>query len=107
MQILIEIPDELYENCIFMKDRQKYQIEHTGAFTTRSLFEMQLVNCVVSGTPLPKGHGRLIDADELKYKINSFDNNVMEEDWYSLYDAVMTDIDNAPTIIEADKEREE
>lgn len=46
-------------------------------------------NAIKNGTPLPKGHGRLIDADELLEEINQFD----------YYDNVR----EAPTIIEADK----
>lgn len=46
------------------------------------------------GTPLPKGHGRLIDADALWKK------------W--VFDAIgKQEIDDAPTIIEADKESED
>ena len=43
-----------------------------------------------NGTPLPKGHGRLIDADEYKRNLKWNEN-----------------IDNAPTIIEADKAESE
>ena len=43
-----------------------------------------------NGTPLPKGHGRLIDADALWKK------------W--VFDAIgKQEIDEAPTIIEADR----
>lgn len=50
-----------------------------------------------NGTPLPKGHGRLIDADALIDSLDASDRDiyckaVIEED--------------APTIIEADKEYE-
>ena len=41
------------------------------------------------GTPLPKGHGRLIDADRLV----RVDHIILE-----------STVDNTPTIIEADKE---
>ena len=47
---------------------------------------------ILDGTPLPKGHGRLIDADA----INRKDVNCAN--------VPMNFIDNAPTIIEADKE---
>lgn len=60
-----------------------------------------VVYAIMNGTPLPKGHGRLIDADELIKK------------WYDDYIKFMTReeiesmdgiIENAPTIIERDKE---
>lgn len=51
--------------------------------------------CIVKGTPLPKGHGRLIDADAL-----------YEQYAYTDYNFDMT-MEYAPTIIEADAESEE
>ena len=55
----------------------------------------QLINAIMNGKPLPKGHGRLIDADKLydDYEINSYD-------WEDT-------IEYAPTIIEADKKESE
>ena len=51
-----------------------------------------IVYAVMDGTPLPKGHGRLIDADAMqKYQIDTFGQRLLV-------------IDTAPTIIEADKE---
>lgn len=44
--------------------------------------------------PLPKGHGRLIDADELKTLIPAIETE---------YKYVHRLIDEAPTIVEADK----
>ena len=53
---------------------------------------------LVNGTPLPKGHGRLIDADRLMKA---------KRMWYRLKNGDVAcpkiDIENAPTIIEADK----
>lgn len=66
-----------------------------------------VVNAIKNGTPLPKGHGRLIDADKLKQRIQMADDDIMEEDWYKLYDNVILDIDNAYAIIEAYTESED
>lgn len=62
-----------------------------------------LLRSVRNGTPLPKGHGRLIDADELKN-----DAQTMTE-WSGDVFRCVTErtIDYAPTIIEADKEEDE
>ena len=49
-------------------------------------FAENIVNSVFTGEKLPKGHGRLIDADKLCIDI----------EW--------SDIENAPTIVQADKE---
>ena len=73
MKIVIDIPESEYK---YIKD-----FKGTNSTTTGRLYE-----AVYNGTPLPKGHGRLIDADDL------LDN---------------TCIDEIPTIIEADKESEE
>lgn len=76
MQIVIELPDGCYEEL------------NNGQFPIQDAY--RLVAWIKEGTPLPKGHGRLIDADELKKVINQFD----------YYDQVS----DAQTIIEADKE---
>ena len=73
---------------------------------THTEFDAKLVvdemrKSITNGTVLPKGHGRLIDAD--KYK---FDN----EDGFCIgfgndaMNVFKRSVDNAPTVIEADKE---
>lgn len=52
---------------------------------------------IKEGTLLPKGHGRLIDASNL---LTTTDYDGENEKSYVL----CNEIDNAPTIIEADKE---
>ena len=47
----------------------------------------QILKAVKNGTPLPKGHGRLIDADDV-------DNHIIGS----------VDLRGCPTIVEADKE---
>lgn len=47
MQIVINIPDEKYERLVYLSD-------------------VDLKKYIKKGTPLPKGHGRLIDADKTK-----------------------------------------
>ena len=61
---------------------------------TQRVSNGEMIEALKNGTPLPKGHGRLIDADALWKK------------W--VFDAIgKQEIDDAPTIIEADKESEE
>ena len=55
-----------------------------------------MVGAIKNGIPLPKGHGRLIDADALK---NEWKNGFYKK----IVDALM---DDAPTIVEADRRRE-
>ena len=83
MQIVIEMSDDYYEIL-------KYEGQQPNAHVFAKL--------VADGTPLPKGHGRLIDADILRsmYSINraNFNTVVGIQKW----------IDNAPTIIEGSEE---
>lgn len=78
MKLVIDIDNEHYERIMRLEEGV------TVYPTTLALYE-----AVKNGTPLPKGHGRLIDAD----KIMRVDHIVLE-----------CTIDDAPTIIEADKE---
>ena len=74
IELVIKIPEERYKNIVKQVDKRDYPDMSTG-------------KAIANGTPLPKGHGRLIDADDL------LDNTCLDE---------------IPTIIEADKvEREE
>ena len=59
------------------------------------------LEAIRNGTPLPKGHGRLIDADELKTIIQG--NDVLTMTGFNVR---ICDINATPTIIEADKEEE-
>jgi len=80
IELVIKIPQETYD---FLK---RYG-------TDGGIIEKAVLN----GTRLPKGHGRLIDADAL---IESYDE-------YLGYDDEIQDIENEPTILEADKEEVE
>lgn len=86
MRLVIEIPD--------------------GYDVTRiqngSIASKVVLNAVKNGTPLPKGHGRLIDADELKKTIQ--ENDVLNMTGFNVR---LCDINNTPTIIEADNAESE
>ena len=86
MELVIKIPKEIYELC--KRDKLHYE--------DASLLEYSVAN----GTPLPKGHGRLIDASNL-LTVTDYDGE--NEKTYILYD----EIEDAPTIIEADKAESE
>lgn len=74
MEIVIDISEKIYDTI--MADVMPTE-EQMSAIVTR----------VYQGTPLPKNHGRLIDAD----KLQRTDHIVLE-----------STVDNAPTIIEAE-----
>ena len=91
MQIVFDIDEETYKNII----------------ATWGQIHPKIHSALKNGMILPKWHGRLIDADKLKQKIEMADDNIMKEDWNTLYDNVISDIDNAYAIIEADRSEEE
>lgn len=78
MQIVIDIPDG-YVGVIMSNQK-----------IDGSAMDKLIRQAVIDGIPLPKGHGRLIDAD---YKVSSDGRTI---------DAVCGYM--APTIIDADKE---
>ena len=80
MQIFIDIPDEMYD-------------WYDNGFPDEDDAE-KLWQIIKNGTPLSEHHGRLIDADVL---IDSLD--VSDRDIYC-----KEVIEDAPTIIDADKE---
>lgn len=89
MQIVIDIPEEIYEEIKTTKS-----IYRTGAKV--------LCNAIVNGTPLPKGHGRLIDVNDLLDDI-SLEDNDYNRDVNTGEIITLENIDRIPTIIEADK----
>ena len=94
MKIVIDISEELYE---IIKELVKKQ---NSVFPEADSAEKIILN----GTPLPKNHGRLIDADALEchrqIQIVPCGNGKYTD--ITVY--YQNDIDIAPTIIEADKE---
>ena len=89
MQIVIDIPEEVK---IDIED-----ILHSGRNIPHENIET-LLKTIVNGTPLPKGHGRLVDADEI-------DNNIYDltRSMDLNYGQISEVVDTAPTIIEADE----
>ena len=89
MQIVIDIPEEMYQ-----------KIKETSRFISgrRSgkRFDYILFNAVNTGTPLPKGHGRLIDAD-------AYRNEMLDSREFNFFNI----LDVQQTIIEADKAESE
>jgi len=92
MQIVIEIDEENYNDLTL-----------TGENTIPLSALLHLREALRNGTPLPKGHGNLIDADKLvRPEIRPFLYHLKNGD------TVIPEIDilHAPTIIEADKGEE-
>ena len=92
MQIVIDIPDRIYKMI-----NAKYWL---GSIDT------DVINkAIKNGTPLPKGHGRLIDADALEKSMIEREERLGDEQAIWESSAVSVALDNfAKTIIEADRE---
>lgn len=82
MQIVIDIPDSLYENILICWEN----------------IHPKVWKILKDGTPLPKGHGRLIDAEQL---MNYCQNQI---DGHKYADCNV--IARFPTILDAEVEHE-
>ena len=93
MKLVVEIDEVTY------KDIKKGKI-----YSSIRDVPLESVNAIANGTPLPKGHGRLIDADKTILKIcGSSCGCHLEECGRDKPCFSVTRIESAPTIIEADK----
>ena len=107
MQIVIDIPDEQIEKSlaeskyIHENEGEKGYVQITMLYTNARLKfvdverKTDFYSLTDKYTVLPKGHGRLIDADKLWDSYHDLD--------YDFYEA----LDSVDTIIEADTESEE
>lgn len=95
MKLVIDIDDKTYK---MIKDGL-FLIK--GGRGSGRIMEYNALKSIYDGKPLPEGHGRLIDVDALE----------PDTEWDDYYDGFISfspaQIDNAPTIIEADKENAE
>lgn len=85
MQIVINIPEELYDKLMTEQSLPEgYDAEYP----------------IIHGIPLPKGHGRLIDVEWVK---KYYPLEVDGLDLRGNNQGLHTAIDDAPTVIEADR----
>jgi len=99
MQIVIDIPEDVYNRFTHNEVRPRCEITEEERFQMNA-DAVRLTRAFCNGTPLPKGHGDLIDADELFLDIQTDEQMRLGEHlaW------VKERIDEAPTIIEAKEE---
>ena len=94
MQIVIDIPEDVYKKIV----ADKYVIYDKMFYSIKN------------GTPLPKGHGRLIDAEILIKDMKNGINAGLLIDGYEKYtninsvDDCVFCVECADTVLEADKE---
>lgn len=96
MQIVIDIPNSIYANL--------------PKIVNGSIASKRILDCVKNGTPLPKGHGRLIDADVFEKRLmcaRSYYVGEKADDFDLQFGAGLKSaaerLVDAPTIIPADK----
>lgn len=111
MKIVIDIPEDVYAAACVEAKREVHP--------NQDYRWIRILRSICDGTPLPKGHGRLIDADAFidglrdsskrqRYNECFIDELLTVDD---VFQAVIESLENkglaegdAPTIIEADKE---
>ena len=89
MKIVIDIPDDVYNSIKSTEEIINY-IAKDGGGSMALHGSLAIINGII----LPKGHGRLIDADALDKDCESSE----------YHEAITSWLDLAPTIIKADKE---
>ena len=91
MQVVIDIPEEEYERMC----------------KRNGLNVFLMYSAIANGTPLPKGHGDLIDRDTLEFRnvtvLYGYDWEYGENTYAEEEVVRADDIWNADAIIEADK----
>ena len=97
MQIVIDIPEDVYTR-LFDNGIQDNEIAVDDV--------CEMARAIRKGTPLPKGHGKLIDVNDLLDRIGLEDNASNREDCVGEI-ITLEDFDFTPAIIEADEESEE
>ena len=85
MELIIKIDDEMVCNDIKNK-----------ALEPTSETDKVIINALYNGTPLPKGHGRLIDAD-------TYRKDMMHSQEFNFFKI----LDMQSTVVEADDEADE
>lgn len=90
MQIVVDIPDEIIKSIENGSFGAKYNIYDLCGF-------------IVNGTPLPKNHGRLIDADNLEKSL--IDDNRQAFTKHQVWLMFSEYNKNVPTVLEAESEK--
>lgn len=91
MKLIIDMPEEVREYI--------FDLANDGNEIPLGI-NAHMVKAIVNGIPLPKGHGRLIDADAFERRC-MFDSSIED-----MQDVIYALRDYKP-IIEADKESED
>lgn len=91
MQLIIDVDIKDYEDIRFCECVPDYSQNRIG-------------EAIANGTPLPKGHGRIGDVDQMEYLKALHDAKFGKIKFSEAINKIKNSI---PTIVEADKENEE
>ena len=108
MKIVIDIDDVAYkfvQNTSFVEDESTL-FKQTNADRKKTLFLFGILDAIKNGTPLPKGHGKLIDSNILKRHIDKLPC-LPDGNFAGNHSALKALINMQPTIIEADEAESE
>lgn len=95
MKVVIDIPDKVY-NSIKSNEEMITYITKDGGGSMALHGSLAIIN----GTILPKGHGKLVDVEDVKDNIRKWRGYLDEDMMYRINFAMEHHI---PTIIESDK----
>lgn len=105
IELVIKVPEECYKQI----QKHMFSIAYDAIKTKEEKRQVEekfnVVLAIKNGTPLPKGHGTLKDADEL-YNIFKEKCDAYNIDNLSFISDMDMNFDLAPTIIEADEEND-
>ena len=91
MKVVIELSDKIYDTISYDEMPTNEQMK-------------VIVQRIYEGTPLPKGHGRIIDISQLEYLTAL---NLAIHGHITWQEAIKQIKESAPTIIEADNTESE
>lgn len=92
MELVIDIP------------REKYDMVRNKTYC--GIYDAAIYKAIANGTPLPKGHGKLFDINDILDRIGLEDNDANREENVGEI-ITLEDFDYIPTIIPADKAESE
>lgn len=87
VEVVIRIPQKAYEQVIKQGDIRN------------GMNSVYIAQAIINGTVLPQGHGDLVDKNILKEKAWKHIDDT--ESYSAVY---LEDVEDAPTVIEADKD---
>lgn len=95
IELVVKIPDVIYEG-----------VKMDRVLDTSIVF---VLDAIKNGTPLPKGHGRLGDLDEIKKEMQNYYDDCAKTSVYTRlgFETAIAVVEDAPTIIAADKAESE